>query len=172
MGTATQWHRLAGSSWTSAFSMDSQKPSDASHEWRLPNVITSVASYKFCVKSRQGWVSAGAVLRLVESGTVGKRSQTQLLPVVGKNSAGICPTSRLAENASAPEPTDRPYLPQNRPLKAIFWQTCVNIPVHGKMALEVDFRASMRPSILACRNESTTTNQQQQQQHGAGRPPR
>ena len=31
--------------------MDSQKPSDASHEWRLPNVITSVASYKFCVKS-------------------------------------------------------------------------------------------------------------------------
>ena len=33
--------------------MDSQKPSDASHEWRLPNVITSVASYKFCVKSSQ-----------------------------------------------------------------------------------------------------------------------
>ena len=31
--------------------MDSQKPSDASHEWRLPNVTTSVASYKFCVKS-------------------------------------------------------------------------------------------------------------------------
>ena len=40
--------------------MDSEKPSDASHEWGRPNVIASVASSKFCVKSSQvrlwvGW---------------------------------------------------------------------------------------------------------------------
>ena len=34
---------------------DSEKPSDSSHEWRRPNVMASVASSKFCVKSRQGW---------------------------------------------------------------------------------------------------------------------
>ena len=30
---------------------DSEKPSDSSHEWRRPNVMASVASSKFCVKS-------------------------------------------------------------------------------------------------------------------------
>ena len=51
-------------------------------------------------------------LWLVESRTVGKRSQTQpVLSVVVKNGAGICPTPRLAQNHAAPEPTDRPYLP-------------------------------------------------------------
>ena len=34
-----------------AFAVDSEKPSDASHEWGRPNVIASVASSKFCVKS-------------------------------------------------------------------------------------------------------------------------
>ena len=34
--------------------MDSEKPSDASHEWGRPNVIASVASSKFSVKSSQG----------------------------------------------------------------------------------------------------------------------
>ena len=40
---------------------DSEKPSDASHEWWRPNVMASVASSKFCVKSSeefgesQGW---------------------------------------------------------------------------------------------------------------------
>ena len=38
--------------------MDSEKPSDASHEWGRPNVIASVASSKFCVKSSQGMTSA------------------------------------------------------------------------------------------------------------------
>ncbi len=32
---------------------DSEKPSDSSHEWRRPNVMASVASSKFCVKSRE-----------------------------------------------------------------------------------------------------------------------
>ena len=41
----------AGSSWTSALAADSEKPSDSSHEWRRPNVMASVASSKFCVKS-------------------------------------------------------------------------------------------------------------------------
>ena len=34
---------------------DSEKPSDSSHEWRRPNVMASVASSKFCVKSSQGY---------------------------------------------------------------------------------------------------------------------
>ena len=33
---------------------DVEKPSDASHEWRSPNVMASVASSKFCVKSSKG----------------------------------------------------------------------------------------------------------------------
>ena len=32
---------------------DSEKPSDSSHEWRRPNVMASVASSRFCVKSSQ-----------------------------------------------------------------------------------------------------------------------
>ena len=36
---------------------DSEKPSDSSHEWRHPNVMASVASSKFCVKSRLGITS-------------------------------------------------------------------------------------------------------------------
>ena len=44
----------AGSSWTSALAADSEKPSDSSHEWRRPNVMASVASSKFCVKSSFG----------------------------------------------------------------------------------------------------------------------
>ncbi len=34
-----------------ALAADSEKPSDSSHEWRRPNVMASVASSKFCVKS-------------------------------------------------------------------------------------------------------------------------
>ena len=41
----------AGSSWISALAADSEKPSDASRKWLSPNVMVSVASFKFCVKS-------------------------------------------------------------------------------------------------------------------------
>ena len=44
----------AGSSWTSALAVDSEKPSDASRKWLSPNVMVSVASFKFCVKSSLG----------------------------------------------------------------------------------------------------------------------
>ena len=42
------------------------------------------------------------------------------------------------QNGGAPEPTDRPYVPQNRPLRPLSRQTCVNLPTHLKIALEVE----------------------------------
>ena len=47
--------------------------------------------------------------------------------------------ARIAENTIAPEPTDRPYVPQNRPLGPLFRQTVVILPVATNMALERDF---------------------------------
>ena len=38
---------------------DSEKPSDSSHEWRHPNVMASVASSKFCVKSSLRFILTG-----------------------------------------------------------------------------------------------------------------
>ena len=47
--------------------------------------------------------------------------------------------ARIAENTIAPEPTDRPYVSQNRPLGPLFRQTHVILPTHGEKALEGDF---------------------------------
>ena len=68
--------------------------------------------------------------------------------------------ARIAENTIAPEPTDRPYVPQNRPLGPLFRQTCVILPVAIKRGLRSRFRTSLPASILACRNASTETNEQ------------
>ena len=55
---------------------DSEKPSDSSHEWRHPNVMASVASSKFCVKSSQDgyilldggiWANNPTMMGLVEA---------------------------------------------------------------------------------------------------------
>ena len=68
--------------------------------------------------------------------------------------------ARIAENTIAPEPTDRPYVPQNRPLGPLFRQTVVILPVATNMGFRARFCGSQRPSIPACRNASTETNEQ------------
>ena len=49
---------------------DSEKPSDASREWRSPNVMASVASFKFCVKSSQEQEQAGQRTEVDDVGRV------------------------------------------------------------------------------------------------------
>ena len=59
-------------------------------------------------------------------------------PISINKSASATTWPEQHQNGGAPEPTDRPYVPQNRPLRPLSRQTCVNLPTHLKIALEVE----------------------------------
>ena len=63
-----------------------------------------------------------------------------------------------AEKAIAPEPTDRPYVPQNRPLRPVFRQTCVNPTCSRQHGLRGAILGQVNAPIPDCTNASTETN--------------
>ena len=52
--------QVAGSSWTSALAADSENPPTPAMSGGVPNVMASVASSKFCVKSSKGLAGESA----------------------------------------------------------------------------------------------------------------
>ena len=77
--------------------------------------------------------------------------------------------ARIAENTIAPEPTDRPYVPQNRPLGPLFRQTCVILPVAIKKALEVEIVPVYRPLFwpVETHQQKRTNNMDQNRPKGS-----